>query len=305
MRVLVTNDDGVRAPGIAALARAVVDAGYDVLVVAPQDDRSGSGAALGPVHLGQSLAVDTVTLDGLEGVPCFGLDGPPAIAVMTASLGGFGEEPELIVSGINPGANTGRSVLHSGTVGAALAGANFGVSGLAVSVAPSEPYHWDTAAAIAVEALAWLVDAPRKTVLNLNVPALPLDEVKGVRFGRLAPFGTVRTAIAEAGDGRLELELRVTGERLDPDTDTALVNDGWAALTPLVGIRAATDVDPVPFVEERLAARLGAGLGRCGCDGDETGPGPPVGGRPGTGRSHRRHRPRGTGGRRADCEARG
>src|SRR4051794_24118655 len=260
MRVMVTNDDGVRAPGIAALARAVVAAGYDVVVVAPMDDRSGSSAALGPVHLSASLAVETVELPGLDGVPCYGVDGPPAVAVMTARLGGFGEEPDVIVSGINPGANTGRSVLHSGTVGAALAGANFGVSGLAVSVAPSEPYHWDTAAAIAVEALAWLVDAPRKTVLNLNVPALPLAEVKGVRFGRLAPFGTVRTAIAEATDGRLELELRVTGERLDPDTDTALVNAGWAVLTPLVGIRATTDVDPIPFVEKRLTERLGVAL---------------------------------------------
>ena len=260
MRVLVTNDDGVRAPGIAALARAVVDAGYDVVVVAPMDDRSGSSAAIGPVHMTESLEVETVELPGLEGCPCYGIDGPPAVAVMTARLGGFGEEPELIVSGINPGANTGRSVLHSGTVGAALSGANFGVSGLAVSVVPSEAYQWETAAALAVEALGWLVDAPRKTVLNLNVPALPLDEVKGVRFGRLAPFGTVRTAIAEAGDGRLELELRVTGERLDPDTDTALVNDGWAVLTPLVGIRATTEVDPIPYVQERLAARMGAGL---------------------------------------------
>src|SRR5207248_4410028 len=131
----------------------------------------------------ESLQVETVALPGLEECPCYGIDGPPAVAVMTARLGGFGDEPDLIVSGINPGANTGRSVLHSGTVGSALAGANFGVSGLAVSVAAAEPYRWDTAAALAVEALAWLVDAPRKTVLNVNVPALPLDEVKGVRFG--------------------------------------------------------------------------------------------------------------------------
>ena len=258
MRVMVTNDDGVRAPGIAALARAVLEAGYDVIVVAPMDDRSGSSAALGPVHVTASFDVETVELPGLEGCPCFGVDGPPALAVMAARLGGFGTEPELIVSGINPGANTGRSVLHSGTVGAALAAANFGVSGLAVSVMASEPYRWDTAAALAVEALAWLVDAPRKTVLNLNVPALPLHEVKGVRLARLAPFGTVRTAIAESGNGRLELEVRVTGERLDADTDTALVNDGWAAVTPLVGIRAATDVDPVPYLSDRLAARIDA-----------------------------------------------
>jgi 5'-nucleotidase len=226
------------------------------------DDRSGSSAALGPVHLSSSLAVEEVTLPGLEGSPCFAIDGPPAVAVMTARLGGFGTEPDVVVSGINPGANTGRSVLHSGTVGAALSAANFGVSGLAVSLVPSEPYHWDTAAALAIDALEWLVDAPRKTVLNLNVPACPLAHVKGARFARLAPFGTVRTTVAEAKDGRLELELRVTGERLDPDTDTALVNDGWAALTPLVGVRAATDVDPAPFLDQRLAARAGRGVPR-------------------------------------------
>jgi 5'-nucleotidase len=262
MRVMVTNDDGVWAPGIGALARAVVEAGYDVIVIAPLEDRSGSSAALGPVHLNSSLALEKVELPGLDGVPCYGIDGPPAVAVMTARLGGFGAEPDVVVSGINPGPNTGRSVLHSGTVGAALAAANFGVSGLAVSLGSSDPFHWDTAASLAVEALDWLVDAPRKTVLNLNVPGCPLHEVKGVRFARLAPFGTVRTAVAEASDARLELELRDTGERLDPDTDTALVNQGWAALTPLVGVRAAEGIDPAPAIGARLAALVGERVAR-------------------------------------------
>jgi 5'-nucleotidase len=254
VRILVTNDDGIHAPGLGVLARAIVAEGYDVVVAAPLDDRSGSGAAIGPVHMGEGLAVEEVSLEGLLGVPCFGLDGPPALAVITGRLGAFGESPDVVVSGINPGPNTGRSVLHSGTVGAALTAANFGISGLSVSAGVSDPMYWDTAARFAVHALAWLVGAPPRTVLNLNVPALPYDEVKGIRRAALAPFGTVRTAIAEQQDGRLVLELRATGERLDPATDTALVADGWAALTALTGIRANDEVDPVPHVQDRLAA---------------------------------------------------
>jgi 5'-nucleotidase len=254
MLVLITNDDGVHAPGLGVLARAVAGAGYDVVVAAPLDDRSGSGAAIGPVHLGEGLAVEAVSLEGLTGVPCYGLDGPPALAVMTARLGAFGAAPDIVVSGINPGANTGRSVLHSGTVGAALTAANFGISGLAVSAGVSDPMQWGTAARLAVHVLRWLVDAPARTVLNLNVPALPFDQVKGIRRAALASFGTVRTAIAQQRDGRLERELRATDERLDPATDTALVADGWAALTPLTGIRVNDEVDPVPVLQDRLAA---------------------------------------------------
>src|SRR4051794_10152389 len=153
--------------------------------------------------MGEGLTLEEIVLEGL-GVPCVGLDGPPALAVMAARLGAFGDPPDIVVSGINPGCNTGRSVLHSGTVGAALTAANFGVSGLAVSLDISDPMHWDTAAQLAVLALRWLAAAPARTVLNLNVPARPLGKVAGVRQARLAPFGTVRTAIAEQRDGHLQ-----------------------------------------------------------------------------------------------------
>ena len=249
MRVLVTNDDGVRAPGIAVLAAGLSGAGYDVVIAGPLEDRSGSGAGIGPVHMGEGLTLEEVVLPDVAGVPCFGLDGPPALAVMAARLGAFGEPPTIVASGINPGCNTGRSVLHSGTVGAALTAANFGVSGFAVSLDISEPMHWDTAASLAVGVMQWMVDQPARTVVNLNVPALPLAELKGVRRAALAPFGTVRTAIAEQRQGRIQLELRDTGVELDPGTDTALIGAGYASVTPLVGIRAADDVDVEAIVD--------------------------------------------------------
>src|SRR3954452_13198495 len=149
--------------------------GHDIVVAGPLDYRSGSGAGIGPVHLTEGLALEEVEVDGL-GVPCFGIDGPPALPVMAARLGAFGDPPELVVSGINPGPNTGRSTLHSGTVGAVLTGGNFGVSGIAVSIGIGDEYHWDTAGALTVAALEWLVDAPVKTLLNLNVPNVPVAD---------------------------------------------------------------------------------------------------------------------------------
>lgn len=256
MRYLVTNDDGVGAPGIAAMARAMVAAGHDIVVAGPIEDRSGSGAAIGPVHIGEGIRYERVPIDGID-EPAFGLDGPPALAVLAARLGGFGPPPDIVVSGINPGPNTGRSVLHSGTVGAALTGANFGVSALAVSIGTGDPVYWDTAAELAIAVLAWLDDAEAKTVINLNVPNVPIGSVLGVRSARLAPFGTVRTAIVGQTDGHLELELRATEEELSADTDTALVNAGYAAVTSIVGIRASGEPDVAVHLDEHLRGAPG------------------------------------------------
>lgn len=254
-RILVTNDDGVDAPGIAALARALDRAGYDVLVAAPLDDRSGSGAAIGDLQPGGSIRTERRRLPGLEHIEVHGVEGPPALAVLAARLGGFGAAPDLVVSGINPGNNTGRATLHSGTVGAALTGANLGVSGLAVSVGWAQAPHFDTAGHVAVAALGWLVDAPTRTVLNLNVPDVALADLRGVRWAELAPFGTVRAALASSGDGALEIELREHGVVLPPDSDTALVGAGYAAVTPIVGIRAGEWLPVAAAIERRLAAR--------------------------------------------------
>jgi 5'-nucleotidase len=247
VRVLVTNDDGVESAGLHALAAALRDAGHDVVVVAPDRDRSGTGAAIGLLHADQHLDTARVELPGCEGIAAYALDGPPGLCVVAARLGAFGAVPDVVVSGINPGCNTGRAILHSGTVGAALTAQSFGSSALAVSVDVSDPWHFDTAARVALEVLPLLLGAPARSVLNLNVPALPYDEVKGIRWARLAAFGAVRAGVAEAGDGRLQFELRASGATPPPDSDQGFVQAGYAALTTLVGVAEAwppTDVDP-------------------------------------------------------------
>jgi len=258
VRVLVTNDDGIEAPGLWALTAAMVELGLDVVAAAPLDDRSGSGAALGNLGPGGTIAIRRTELPGLPGTEAFGVDGPPGLSVLAARQGGFGDPPELIVSGINPGHNTGRAVLHSGTVGAALTAANFGVSGLAVSTGGlrsdgSDP-DWSTAAAYAAACIEWLRAAPRATVLNVNVPDLPLAEVRGVRWATLAPFGTVRTTLISRSDEHLQLELRGTDDVLPADCDTTLVKAGFVAVTALVGVREAEHV-PVAEHIERQALR--------------------------------------------------
>ncbi|HEX4904279.1 MAG TPA: 5'/3'-nucleotidase SurE [Acidimicrobiales bacterium] len=252
MRLLVTNDDGVLAPGIAALARAMVSTGHDVVVAAPHTDMTGFGAALGAFASDGSIDVAPVELDGLDGVPAYMVTGPPALCVMAARLGGFGPPPDLVVSGINPGPNTGRATLHSGTVGAVLTGGNFGVSGLAVSIGVGDEIHWDTAGELAIGALEWLVDQPTRTLLNLNVPNVPLADVKGVRWATLAPFGTVRAQLVDSPDGGLQMELREHDEKLPDDSDTALVRDGYAAISSIVGIRVTAAAPVAEHVESHL-----------------------------------------------------
>ncbi len=257
MRILVTNDDGIEAPGLHALATALDDDGHDVVVVAPATDHSGYGAAIGDLGRHSDLHTTPATIPGAEHIAAHSLAGPPALCVMAARLGGFGDPPDLVASGINPGNNTGRAVLHSGTVGAALTGANLGVSGLAVSVgvAPDGSVAFTAAAEVAAASVAWLTTAPAKTVLNVNVPIGSLEEVRGSRWASLAPFGTVRAALRPSTDGVLELTLVESGVELPPDSDTALVTAGYVAVTCLAGIRADDWQPAAAEIDRRLVAR--------------------------------------------------
>lgn len=263
MRLLVTNDDGVRAPGIAALAGALAEAGHEVVVAAPADDRSGASAAIGGMHADETIEFERIELDGHDGLAsatCYSVMASPALIVITACLGGFGPAPELVASGVNAGANTGRAILHSGTVGAALTAANFGRSGLAVSLAAGGAYRWSTAVDLAVSALAWLADEPAGSVINLNVPNREPGALLGVRNATLATFGTVRASVVEAPGG-LQIALGeddgAEGEPgahgHDTDSDTALLVAGYATLTSLSGISAVERPGAVAAVEQRLA----------------------------------------------------
>ncbi len=201
MRILVTNDDGIDSEGLHVLARALMAHG-DVTVVAPDDEYSGAGAALGALHRIQP----EVHLARIDDVPiAWSVSGPPALCVMFARLGAFGPPFDLVVAGINPGVNVGRSVYHSGTVGAALTARAGGISGVAVSQAVRgfgvegqgwdemlDGQMWDAAAVVAATVVGALVaGAPGEPVVaNVNVPNLAVKEMAGWRhttIGRIPP----------------------------------------------------------------------------------------------------------------------
>ncbi|GAA3763131.1 5'/3'-nucleotidase SurE [Micromonospora maritima] len=263
-RVLVTNDDGVHAPGIRALARAAHERGLDVVVAAPRHEASGMSAALSAVTDDGRLVFGETELDGLPDVPAYAVAASPAYIAVLAGLGVFGPAPDVLLSGINRGANAGHAILHSGTVGAALTAGNSGIRALAVSLdvltpaaasagsggaaiavldtVDDEARHWSTAAELAATLLPWLLDADPGTVLNLNVPDLPADQVAGLRQATLAPFGQVQVSVAERGEGFVRTAVEENAVRAVPGTDLAWLADGYAAVT---AVRALGDLPEV------------------------------------------------------------
>ncbi len=262
MRILITNDDGVGAPGIAVLARAVArwiddcpqGEVRDALIVAPYTNHSGMSAAVGDVFDHPTVAYRRHTIAGAEAIPTFALDAPPALCALLGSLGSFGVDPDLVLSGINAGANVGRSVLHSGTIGAVFTAAQVGLSGLAISVQWGEVVHYETAATVAMQVIHELLRAPSRTLLNLNVPNLPAAELRGVRRGHISTAGVVKAAGPRAGgeplgdEGELPLRLGAASPELgdvsdeSADDDGALLAAGYASLTPLRGPHEDTDI---------------------------------------------------------------
>ena len=276
--MLVTNDDGVHAPGLAALTRALArwadeHREHEIVVVAPLANHSGASAAVGTVYEREAVSYRRVRIDGAEDVPTYGVDASPALSVLISGLGGFGARPDVVVSGINLGVNVGRSVLYSGTVGATLAGAQLGLRGLAVSLrAGFPPEQWSTASTLAVALLPTLCEAPPRTVLNLNVPSVPMEELRGLRRARISTSGIVKEATSGEGDGAAgragapsadEGEIRLTlgtavptlgqlDESEDPEDDAALIAAGYAAITPIVGVQE----DMAPGSDEIVRAAL-------------------------------------------------
>lgn len=239
-RIFITNDDGIDAPGIAALTAAVSDAGHDVIVGAPLHEASGSGAALGYIAHGERIRIEDRRFADLHHVTAYGIEGPPARCVFLAFCEVFGPKPDLVLSGVNPGLNTGRGLLHSGTVGAVLAASDFGISGMALSldITDLDSARWHTATEIARRSIDMMLAAPRKTALNVNVPNLAFADVRGVRYGRISAFGAYRTTVVHDGPGTLRIEQTPQEVELKPDTDTALVAAGYVSVTSLVTPRA-------------------------------------------------------------------
>ncbi len=231
-RLLVTNDDGIDAPGLRALVRALADAGHEVVVAAPARQYSGASAAI--LVDGEADEVEVAERQVPGAVAAWAIGAAPAMCVLLAQWGRFGPAPEAVVSGINDGPNTGRVLLHSGTVGAALTAGVAGWRALAVSLdvgrSPAA-LHWAPAAAVAIGLLPVLLGEPEGTVLNLNVPntAGPHRLVEAP----LDTGGIVSTS--EAGAEIDEEAVRLAVGRRGPEgTDSHLLQEGLATVTAIV-----------------------------------------------------------------------
>lgn len=252
-RVLITNDDGIDSPGLHTLATMAVERGFEVFVAAPATDASGSSAALTAVEEAGRIVATPRSLPGLPGVPGYAVAASPALITLLATRGAFGPPPDFVLAGINFGANIGRAVMHSGTVGAALTASAQGCRALAVSLAvdwpavgsmdppPGDPVpepQWDSAALVVAGLLAELLAAPPESVLNVNVPDTPYDKLLGVRRASLAAFGVVQTSVqAEAGFVHLTIADVVLEPA--PGTDAACLADGYASVTALRAVAEA------------------------------------------------------------------
>ncbi len=271
MQILITNDDGIDAPGLAAMARAAARRGHTVLVVAPDHPSSGVGTALGLRTPTESIVVQEEHPEGMPaGVRCLVAEATPAQIVYLAVQGEYGEVPRMVLSGINSGANTGHAILHSGTVGAALTAAVLGIRTMAVSLAGSAPVHWDAAEEITLQLMEWLeFQSADGRVLNLNIPDVPVDQLRGLRAAPLSAFGELQAAdiafpTAEAPDlRRAALTYEPALARDEPGSDHYLLARGWATVTMIRGftddfagvtLPALDQIDPSHANARRLAA---------------------------------------------------
>ena len=228
MRILISNDDGVMAPGIAALYDALADYA-ECLVIAPSEDKSGASSSLTldrPLH--------PVTLPN----GFVALNGTPTDCVHLGLNALLDPLPDMVVSGINLGANLGDDVLYSGTVAAALEGRFLSKPAFAFSLVSRQTTNLPTAAYFArklVEAHDKL-DLPPRTVLNVNVPNLPLEHIRGVQLTRLGHRARAAAPVKQVNPrGKEGYWISVSGDAEDggPGTDFHAVMQGYVSITPL------------------------------------------------------------------------
>ena len=256
MRVLVSNDDGVDAPGIRILAAGLRDAGHEVLVVAPDRDRSGAS---------NSLTLDMPVRVIQQDPSTWRVYGTPTDCVHVAITGMLQVEPDLVVSGINNTANLGDDVIYSGTVAAAMEGRFLGLPAVAMSLArgETETRHYETAARAAVEIIARLAidPLPADTILNVNVPDLPWEEIQGFEVTRLGNRHRAEPCLPQADPrGRTWWWIGAAGAAQDagPGTDFHAVRNDRIAITPIhVDLTRYQALEQVAGWVDGLAAALG------------------------------------------------
>ena len=228
MRILVSNDDGFHAPGLQCLVRHLREVA-EVRVVAPDRNRSGASNSLTLVHplRAQRMA------DG-----DYSVDGTPTDCVHLALTGLLDTEPDLVISGINAGANLGDDVLYSGTVAAAMEGRFLGLPAIAVSLAGSRLEHYDAAARVVLDLLDRLhrVPLPAATILNVNVPELPVSEIRGLQSTRLGHRHKSEPVVrSQDPRGRPIYWVGPAGPEQDagPGTDFCAIREGFVSVTPI------------------------------------------------------------------------
>ena len=229
MRLLLSNDDGYHAPGLNALRTAFAAICDDIVTVAPDRNRSGASNSL---TLDRPLRVRTIE-DRL-----YAVDGTPTDCVHLATTGLFDVDPDMVISGINTGANLGDDVLYSGTVAAATEGRTLGLPAIAVSLAAADPSHYDAAAQVAVSVMRLLQAHPlaADTILNINVPDRAFAELEGFTATRLGNRHRAERLVRQVDPrGREMYWIGPAGSESDagPGTDFHAVAQGQVSITPM------------------------------------------------------------------------
>jgi len=228
MKILLSNDDGYQSPGLLALANALASIA-EILVVAPDQDRSGASNSLTLVN---PLRARTMENGFIR------VDGTPTDCVHLAITGLLEEEPDLVVSGINNGPNMGDDTLYSGTVAAATEGRFLGLPAIAISMNSHDPAHFDTGARVAFELVQRLIRSPlsENVILNVNVPDLPYDALRGFRSTRLGHRHKAEPVVKTTDPrGKTIYWVGPAGAEQDagPGTDFHAVREGYVSVTPL------------------------------------------------------------------------
>ncbi|MGB9662440.1 MAG: 5'/3'-nucleotidase SurE [Moorellaceae bacterium] len=232
MLILLTNDDGIAAEGLKVLGRHLSSLG-EVFIVAPERERSAIGHG---ITMHKPLRVTETELDrGLRGLA---VNGTPADCVKLALEALLPQPPDLVISGINRGENLGTDVLYSGTVSGAIEGCINGIPSLAVSLAGEEEPEYGFAAAFITSLCREMpgLGLPQDTLLNINIPNLPPENIAGVAFTRLGRRRYVNTIERRVDPrGRVYFWLGGEVENLDagPDTDVGAVSRNYISITPI------------------------------------------------------------------------